>query len=149
MSKTCIPDLSVTHWFRLHRNTHFWMEVRFFFFFSFLRESFFSFPCTQAWITWKPPPPPGMHFILVQHSAITPSLHTENWLHKLYRVTHLLCTPAVPDSDAFQTHRCRQIYKPGTRDPGVHLYYKLQLVLFFFNSKITRPRSCELLLTHN
>lgn len=25
-----IPDLSVAHWFRLRRNTHFWMEVRFF-----------------------------------------------------------------------------------------------------------------------
>lgn len=25
-----IPDLSVAYWFRLHRNTHIWMEVRFF-----------------------------------------------------------------------------------------------------------------------
>lgn len=64
-----IPDLSVAHWFRLRRNTLLdGSQV-------FLLSLFFlpSYTNVSHMET-----PPGMHFILVQHSAITPSSHTKN-----------------------------------------------------------------------
>lgn len=87
MSKTCIPDLSVTHWFRLHRNTLLDGSQVFPFLLSLSRLHSFFLPlyANVSHMETAPSPclppsllsPPGMYFILAQHSAITPSLHTK------------------------------------------------------------------------
>lgn len=81
--------------------------------------SLFLLPSYAMLVTWNPP---GMHFILVQHSEITPSLHTKNWLHNLYKEWHTYCV--------HQQFPTPLVLKPTSADKSTHQATATQMSLY-------------------